>query len=148
MLIEQKEKDIIQAFKEETKPAILIHGCNCFNNMISELASRIKTEFPEAYYVDKYSMKGWLGKLGCYTKAKYDNKFVINAYIQYFYNKKEEDNIDYEALDNVLYLLQKDFTGYVFYMPKLENWEYIKDIIENRLAEVEVKVFQIETMDN
>ena len=64
---------------------VLIHGCNCMNTMGAGIAKQIK-RFPEAYAVDKKTIKGSKDKLGTCTMSlvqlKNGKHFFVNAYTQ------------------------------------------------------------------
>ena len=78
--------DLIKFAKDGTFD-VIVHGCNCFNTMGAGIALQIKQNFPEAWEVDRHTIKGYKNKLGHYTKYtyyNYPNKLtVVNAYTQF-----------------------------------------------------------------
>lgn len=131
--------DLIHLAKNGTFD-VIIHGCNCFNNMGVGIAKQIKQEFPEAYNADLATKKGDKKKLGSYTTAtipKYNNLIVINAYTQYHYGGgKNQIQADYAAIQNVFNLLKVKYSGLKFGYPKIGaghakgDWNIISNIID------------------
>lgn len=79
-------------------PIIVVHGCNCFNNMGAGLAKTIAKEWPAADAIDKTTPKGEKSKLGNYSFANVDGRVVIiNLYTQYHYGKGLQ--LSYPALE-------------------------------------------------
>lgn len=77
--------DLIKLFKEG-KFDVIIHGCNCGNNMGAGIAKTIRNEFPQAYEADLATIAWDISKLGTFTFAEIHNTgIVINAYTQYRY---------------------------------------------------------------
>lgn len=77
---------------------VLIHGCNCLNNMGAGLAQRIAELYPAAKVADSLTQSHDKGKLGDYTVGVVENDFVIvNLYSQYKYGGVYV-NVDYDAL--------------------------------------------------
>lgn len=141
--------DVIDAFKYHNKPAILIHGCNCFNTMGAGIARQIRKKFPKAYQADQETMCGDLGKLGTFSKYGYKDrngnlKFIINAYTQYQFKKIHPYNntdilFDYDAFSHVLKLINTQFPDYDIFMPKIGcglaggDWNIVSEIINKNL---------------
>ena len=80
---------------------VIVHGCNCFNNMGAGIAKDIKRFFPEAYEADLKTKSGDFTKLGTYTYAWCDNVCVVNAYTQYRYGGNV-DRFEYAAFESIL----------------------------------------------
>ncbi len=86
---------------------VIIHGCNCFNNMGAGIAKQIAENFPEAMQADLETTKGDKTKLGTYSQASIifagtsQTLTVVNAYTQYAFGAGK-CHLDYDALDKVL----------------------------------------------
>ena len=116
---------------------VIVHGCNCFNNMGGGIAKQIKTKFPEVYIEDCKTKKGDKNKLGTYSFAQIqigNNKvIVINAYTQYHYAGR--NNVDYKAIDLVFKSIKNDFYDCRIGFPKIGaglaggDWQIISKII-------------------
>lgn len=102
---------------------IIVHGCNCFNTMGSGIAKQIADNFPDAYEVDRRTLRNDKTKLGSFTVARiwYNEViskdpfkihshvfYVVNAYTQYEYGTNKV-NFDYHAFQTFLY----SFKNYV-----------------------------------
>tara|TARA_Y100000389_G_scaffold195896_1_gene227967 strand:+ start:1643 stop:2119 length:477 start_codon:yes stop_codon:yes gene_type:complete len=140
---------------------VIVHGCNCFNNMGAGIAQQIKHYFPKAYYADLNTTKGDVNKLGTYSFAVCDADFaldanakfvVVNAYTQYNFGGRKV-NLDYEALRTVFKTIINDFPGCRIGIPRVGagyaggDWEKIKNIIKDELNQnnndVEITVVEI-----
>lgn len=96
---------------------VIVHGCNCYNNMGAGIAYMIAKKYPEAYHVDQKTKRGDKSKLGTYTIGKHFTKtnpvkmfYIINAYTQYGCNaSKNIDLFEYESFSNILKTLSQDF---------------------------------------
>jgi O-acetyl-ADP-ribose deacetylase (regulator of RNase III) len=98
---------------EEGHFDVIVHGCNCFNNMGAGIARTIAEKFPQAYEADKRTIRGDKSKLGtfssalCTTKTNPVSLFtIINAYTQYSpaYGK---DVFEYDAFKTILKTLSE-----------------------------------------
>jgi len=125
---------------------IIVHGCNCFNNMGGGLAKQIKRTFPEAYKVDCQTKRGDKKKLGnftaCVIKLNNSEITIINAYTQFYYKIISENKkklVDYNALRNVFKQIKKHYNGKKIAYPLIGaglaggNWEIISKIIDEEL---------------
>jgi O-acetyl-ADP-ribose deacetylase (regulator of RNase III) len=92
---------------------VIIHGANCFNTMSSGIAKEIRARYPKAYEVDCETVAGDRAKLGTYTTMLGLRFNIINAYTQYGYGRKTEDDdlFEYEAFALILERLQKQYKG-------------------------------------
>lgn len=116
----------------------IVHGCNCFNTMGAGIALQIKQKYPEAWEIDRNTIKGYKKKLGGYTKAESNGIIVINAYTQFMpgYNDLREN---YYAINKVMKKIAIDFEGKRIGLPLIGaglaggDWNIIKDIIANNL---------------
>jgi O-acetyl-ADP-ribose deacetylase (regulator of RNase III) len=116
---------------------VVVHGCNCFNNMGSGIAKQVKIEYPEAYLVDYQTVPGNVNKLGTYTTAVGKNGTrIINAYTQYHYSRTKV-MADYNAIEAVFNKICQDFPEHrVIAMPKIGaglaggDWNVIEKLLE------------------
>jgi O-acetyl-ADP-ribose deacetylase (regulator of RNase III) len=122
---------------------VIVHGCNCFNNMGAGIARSIKQEYPAAYKADQATTKGDQSKLGTYTAATIDKDgrslVVVNAYTQYNFTGPMP-RVDYDAMKSVFAALKRDFPGRRIGYPKIGaglaggDWNRISAIIDECLA--------------
>jgi O-acetyl-ADP-ribose deacetylase (regulator of RNase III) len=116
----------------------IVHGCNCFNTFGAGIALQIKQVFPEAWEIDRNTIKGYKAKLGNYTTAKSNGIVVINAYTQFKpgYNDLQEN---YQAINDSMKKIAIHFQDKKLGMPLIGaglaggDWNVIKDIIKNNL---------------
>lgn len=121
---------------------VIIHGCNCFNNMGAGIAKQIKQHFPLAYQADLSTKKGYVKKLGSYSSANIitDNYqiIVVNAYTQYTYGRGLQ--IDYDAIQSVFAKIKAEFSELRIAYPKIGaglgggDWNLISNIINQELT--------------
>lgn len=94
---------------------LIVHECNCFNTMDSEVALSIKNKFYDAYLADQHTVKGDRKKLGTFTSADCpsgDRKVtVINAYTQYKHGQNNDLHFDYDAFKDILKRLNSEHPG-------------------------------------
>lgn len=103
-------KDIVDQLLADhpTCEIVLIHGCNCLNNMGAGLARRIRVLYPLAYYADKDTKSHDRNKLGTYSCASIESNFtIINLYTQFKYGGGKP-NVDYNAMANGFDKIIKD----------------------------------------
>lgn len=89
---------------------VIVHGCNCFNNMGAGIAYAIARRYPAAREADAVTVRGDKSKLGTFTWAKQLTKTnpvrvfkVINAYTQYGCNaSKAVDLFEYDHFELIL----------------------------------------------
>jgi O-acetyl-ADP-ribose deacetylase (regulator of RNase III) len=121
---------------------VIIHGCNCFCNFGAGIALQVLNRFPEAFEVDKSTIKGDKTKLGYCTKAtivrgkvKFD---IINAYTQYDCGVNKI-RCDYSALSNCFKIVADAYNGLRIGYPKIGaglaggDWNYISSLINKNL---------------
>lgn len=135
-MIEEIQGDVFKAEED-----VLIHGCNCKNNMGSGVARRVRELYPEAWQVDQDTLRGDKNKLGTFTfwtgkHIYYDqNITIVNLYSQYDYGRKKV-YADYDAIRKGLKEVEFVFRGKSFAMPRIGaglahgDWTIIKKIIE------------------
>jgi O-acetyl-ADP-ribose deacetylase (regulator of RNase III) len=117
---------------------VIIHGCNCFNNMGAGIAKEIKLKFPQAWMVDQGTIKGNRKKLGNITFANSGAVTVVNAYTQYKYGRNE-CNADYQAIRQCFKKVKEKFSGKRIGFPMIGaglaggDWSVISKIIDEEL---------------
>ena len=164
MAIKEIYGDLIQMGLDK-KIDVLVHGCNCFNNMGSGIAVDVKKNFPEAYEVDQQTTRGSTDKLGTYTSAESKGIIVINAYTQYGYGPKgvtaeyirtgiskggRKDHFDYTGFREILRQLRSQWGGLRFGFPLIGaglaggDWERIQEIITAELVGEDVTIVKFQ----
>jgi len=128
---------------------VIVHGCNCFNEMGAGLAKQIKKNFPEAYLADLETLEGDESKLGKYSYALWNDGpkelIIINAYTQYRYGGRRK-NADNKAIKKVFKRIAKKFPDKRIGIPRIGagmaggNWETIKAIIEKKTKDLDITV--------
>ena len=140
---------------------VIIHGCNCFNNMGAGIAKAIKETYRDAYETDLATVYGDKNKLGTFTYAKMKNKFfpdkdifVINAYTQYTYGRKDgEIYANYDAIRSVMIRINDFFqdthdTQFKIGMPRIGcglargDWNIVSGIINEVFGSRKVYVYE------
>lgn len=143
-MIQETKGDIIEMAKQGWFD-VLVHGCNCFCTMGAGLAKRIKEEFPDAYYVDKGTIRGDRSKLGQISLAVMEHLIIGNAYIQYRYGGSGV-HCDYRAVQDVMDRLHESFPDNRIGMPKIGaglaggDWKIIRGIIYKTLNDCDVTI--------
>lgn len=118
---------------------VMIHGCNCHHSFGAGIAKQIKNRYPAAYAADLKTIKGSRTKLGTYSTATINNKFiVVNAYTQFYYGGGVR-NADYDAIRKVFGGVKIAFSGSRIAYPKIGaglaggDWNIISAIIDEEL---------------
>lgn len=128
---------------------VIVHGCNCFNNMGAGIAAAVRKKFPEAYKIDVSTQYGDVTKLGTFTYTKETNPIVVNAYTQYRYGR-EKRHADYEAIRSCMKKTKEVFTGKKIGMPLIGaglaggDWNIIEQIIKEELRGEDVTIVKWE----
>ncbi len=164
MAIKEIYGDLIQMGLDK-KIDVLVHGCNCFNNMGSGIAVGVKENFPEAYEVDQQTVCGTSAKLGTYTTAESKGIVVVNAYTQYGYGPNgktaeqvrlginrggRKDHFDYTGFREILRQLRSQWGGLRFGFPLIGaglaggDWERIREIITAELVGEDVTIVKFQ----
>lgn len=148
MPIVYKQGDLLQSDCD-----VIVHGCNCFNQMGSGIAKAIRAKYPEVYEVDFFTKRGDPYKLGTFSKVTVHDgsRVVYNAYTQYKCGT-DRRHLDYAALEDVLMAIREDLINLGAYatckfgMPKIGaglaggDWNLIEQIIEKVFVDKEVEV--------
>lgn len=127
---------------------VLVHGCNCFNNMNIGFSKKVKDAFPVASIIDSRTGYGKKNKLGLYSgciidlrEFDYRNRkkiYIVNAYVQYTLGSGAQ--LDYLALTKVFQKIKVDLKGFKIAFPLigfgLSNYSNTRvfEIIEKELA--------------
>ncbi len=121
---------------------VIVHGCNCQCAMGAGIAKAIRKLFPEAYEADCRTFKGYVGKLGTFSRAKIVRDgvsfYVVNAYTQEKYGLTGV-NVDYRAIATAMRNVKGFYPGKRIGYPKIGaglgggDWEIIEQIIDHEL---------------
>lgn len=139
---------LLKAFKNK-EVEVIIHCCNCHNNMGSGIARSIREMFPEAYKADQKTIKSSKDKLGTYSMASNEYGYIINLYAQYDYGGKKV-HLEYDALKKGLITLKSFCDAYdipSIGMPYLigcdragGNFEKVTKIVNDIFQESDINV--------
>jgi len=130
--------DLIQLFKDGQFD-VIVHGCNCYSMMGAGIAKQIKNEFPQAYKADmSFFIKTPENRLGKYSVAYYDGRFIINAYTQLGIKQSNmKSPVDYDAIRNVFEsLMFAEFENRSIGIPAIGcglaggDWSIVSDILD------------------
>ena len=124
---------------ENGKFNVIVHGCNCFNNMGAGIALTIKNKYPLVYKNDCSTAKGDKSKLGTINSTFIPNKgfIIVNAYTQYRYGNGI--NVDYDAIRECFKMIAILYPKYKIGYPKIGagfaggDWSIISNIINEEL---------------
>lgn len=101
---------------------IIVQGCNCFNIMGGGIAREIRSRYPGAAMVDRYTTAGDYQKLGTWTEfitSVDEGDFtIVNAYTQ-FNTSSGEDVFEYTAFKLILQKLAHIYPKERFGFPKI-----------------------------
>jgi O-acetyl-ADP-ribose deacetylase (regulator of RNase III) len=76
----------------------IIHQANCLHTMGAGVARIIRMSFPKAYLVDTRTPFGDIRKLGTFSKAHTQGKWIYNLYGQFGMAENKERKTSYDAL--------------------------------------------------
>lgn len=117
--MKQISGDLIKLFKRGEFD-VIIHGCNCGNNMGAGIAKTIRDEFPMAYAVDFATTPWDESKMGditfalVSTNSELGTGVVVNAYTQYrWYGVGRQGGplVEYDALRSCFEKVRERFGG-------------------------------------
>lgn len=125
----------------EGKFDLIVHGCNCFNTMGAGIAKSIKQAYPEAWEVDRNTIKGGQYKLGGVTTATTKSGLiVVNAYTQYRYNRTNGvAPVNYDAIRDCFGIIADEYSDKRIGYPAIGaglaggDWNIISKIINEEL---------------
>lgn len=149
MIVDIKQGELFAEFEKNLYSG-LIHGCNCFSDMGAGFARNVRLLYPEAFEVDINSEKTPEEKLGNYTFTETENGLIINLYSQF----KGGPAFDYVAYSKGLELINKEFKGNHFCIPKIgsgiggADWDIIKAITDVVTTDIEITVFDFTPVNN
>lgn len=132
---------------------MIAHGCNAQGVMGSGFALEIKQRFPdayEAYYRKCAQTTNRISLLGdvipVYTTI---GKIIFNCITQGNYGKDGTKYVSYDAVDTCMKYIGESQPKWHIAMPKIGaglgggNWEVIEAIINHRLKDVDVRVYEL-----
>ena len=139
----RKVKGDLLKLAENGEFDVIVHGCNCQNDMGAGIAKSIANKFPAAYEVDLQTEKGSREKLGTITHATIDaggHEFVVvNAYTQ-FHWRGSGVLVDYDAIRSAFKAVKEKFAGKRIAYPMIGaglgggDWNTIAEIIDKELV--------------
>ena len=130
------------ALADEGRFDLIVHGCNCFQQMGKGIAKDIKKRWPESFEADKaYRDAGDRSKLGtwstAYVKTRVNTELIIiNAYTQYTY-WDTSDMLSMDAVSRVFDRLSYEYGHLNIGIPKIGaglamgNWKEIESVIND-----------------
>ncbi len=143
-----------------TPDKIIAHGCNALGVMGSGVALAIKTKYPRAFeiYYSFYKMHSQniddhlMGY--CFAAPQNDGKVILNCITQKYAGHDGQRYVSYDAMDSCMghiaeYLETMQPGINAVSMPKIGaglgggNWEVIEAIINHRLKDVNVTVWEL-----
>jgi O-acetyl-ADP-ribose deacetylase (regulator of RNase III) len=154
-----KEKDVLSLIQDGDVD-IFMHGCNCFHAQGSGIAKTLADAYPEVAKADKNTLRADRNKLGKTSYAMIQNNndtpvAIINAYTQFYYGRKlQDESADIANLKSALLYLKHRFggRGLRFGMPLIGadrgrlKPKDIHNVIFDVLGEEDVTiVFKVET---
>ena len=80
---------------------VILHGCNCFNNMGGGIAREIRERYPMAAKADSETVSGSHNKLGSISVADTGSFIIVNGYTQYEASS-DADVFEYTAFQFIL----------------------------------------------
>lgn len=151
---------------------IIAHGCNCFCTMGAGIAPKMAKTFGcDKYPMEQSFFKGDINKLGSidyetliinsetleiskysFSKILPPKQYleVVNAYIQYRFNRNYSNGVDipldYEALTLCMRKMNHQFRGLHIGLPQIGcglaggNWNIVKTIIQKELKNCNVTI--------
>lgn len=145
--------DLIDLF-EKGHFDVIVHGCNCGNNMGKGIAKTIRIKFPQAWEADQSTRKWWMGKMGTISFAEVKCGVVVNAYTQYrwWLNAGEKPPlVDYEAVRNCFKEIRNQFGGkdLKFGIPLIGcglargDWSIVSKIIEEEMSGEDITLVKL-----
>lgn len=153
-MIKYKKGDLIKAAKKG-EVDVIIHQCNCFNNMGAGIAPQIAKAFPNAKLIDEATKKGDASKLGTFTIDKSSDVWVVNLYGQFGWWKRKDGkiNTEYDKLEqgfkSLSSLLLIERPNVTIGLPKIGcglgggSWNTVAKIIEKTLSNFTVVVYEL-----
>ena len=105
--------EIVQGNLLKSDCHVIIHQANCMGTFGSGIARQIKEMYPKAYQADLNFPVPIKSKerLGQYSVALVENKFIVNLYSQYAYGRNKV-HTDYSAMEKALDTLLGRITNY------------------------------------
>ena len=130
---------------------VIIHGCNCQGKMNSGVAKAVREEYPVAFarYEEEHRIKGL--KLGDIIPVEVgQDKWVVNCMTQKYYGYDGKQYMDYQAVRDCFHKVASMASKeYKIAMPQIGchlgggDWELVKQIVEEELADFDVEVYYL-----
>lgn len=139
MSLKEINGNLLEQF-ENGEYDIIIHQCNCFNNMGSGIARGIAIKYPEVEAADKATKMGDINKLGTYIAVETEHGIVINAYTQYGYGGQYGIPTSYLAQRQALKDIAKKYKGKRIGTYQLgcnrggADWNTVRSILSNTIC--------------
>lgn len=152
-MLKYKVGDLVQAAKKR-EVDVIAHQCNCFCDMKTGIAPKIKHAFPEVYKADLATKSGSRSKLGTFSKALAENGLICyNLYGQYDFKGRSKGKVDtnYNALEKSFFNMGKDILSsenkqVKVGLPKIGaglgggDWKVISGLIDKNLVQKGINV--------
>ena len=123
---------------------VIVHGCNCQNQMGKGIAKTIRQKFPSAYEADLETEKGSREKLGTFSTTTVEcgdhNLTIVNGYTQFHWRGKGT-KADYDAIRSVFKGIKLSYSGQRIGYPLIGaglasgDWDTIEKIIDEELID-------------
>jgi O-acetyl-ADP-ribose deacetylase (regulator of RNase III) len=127
---------------------LIVHGCNCFNNMGAGIAAQIARRYPIVQRCDNSTIPGDESKLGTIEIVSTGLGFsVVNAYTQYY----PGPDIRYKALRECFHKLRERAQGLRVGIPKIGcglaggDWEVVSGIIEDEMKDFDITLVEFKS---
>lgn len=139
MSLKEINNNLIEQF-QQGEYDIIIHQCNCFNNMGSGIARVIALQYPEAEAADKVTSPGDINKLGTYQAVETKDGIIINLYGQYGFGSQYGIPTSYMALRNALKEIARKYKGKRIGTYQLgcnrggADWNIVRNIMANTIC--------------
>jgi O-acetyl-ADP-ribose deacetylase (regulator of RNase III) len=133
-MITEKNGDLLEANDID----VAIHQTNLFHTFGAGIAKQIKEKFPNAYKADLATKKGDKNKLGTYSFAFDNGKYIVNMYAQDGFAKPGKPATDYVAFKKAIIKIENHFVGKVIGVPHGigcglagGNWNIVRAILDD-----------------
>jgi len=148
-----------------TPDLFIAHGCNAQGVMGAGVALQVKTLYPEVFEDYKELCSEFKNKselLGEVLSVEVEGKTIINCFTQLNFSSDGSKQVSYDSVDKCMIYVSKFLNLYdklkplkehkfksSISMPKIGaglgggNWEVIEAIIKHRLADVNVKIWEL-----
>lgn len=139
--MKEVEGDLLDMF-ENGQFDVIVHGCNCFNNMNAGIAGKIIRRWPVVADYDNLTVRGDPAKLGTIGFVPIGNsQWIINAYTQFGYGTHRRQ-VEYGAVRSCMTKIFQAYEGdekFRIGFPLIGcglaggDWDVVSRIIEDEL---------------